>query len=270
MKLGISVRTMGPQSTRETLVACARAAEEAGLDEVYVPDHIAIPPDDAEGSGGRYLDPLIALTWIAAKTERIGLGTAVLILPYRPALPTAKVIATLQELSGNRLTALGVGVGWMEPEFRALGLPRARRARDADVVLELLVDAFRSDVVERNGQKFLFLPRPPRPQILIGGAAPHALARAARFGDGWMPIGAKPADLAPHAARLRELFLAAGKPAPELAVMTRLPLEEPARAADLAHAYAELGATRLVHASRYADAAEFARSAQAIASRIRA
>jgi probable F420-dependent oxidoreductase len=260
---------MGPQSTRETLLACARAAERAGLDELYVPDHIAIPPDDAEGSGGRYLDPLTALTWIAAQTQRIGLGTAVLILPYRPALPTAKVIATLQELSGNRLTALGVGVGWMEPEFRALGVPRARRARDTDAVLEFLVEAFRSDVVERNGQKFLFLPRPPRPALLVGGAAPQALARAARFGDGWMPIGGKPADLAPHAARLRELFLAAGKPAPELAVMTRLPLEDPARAADLARAWAELGATRLIHASRYADSAELARSAEAIASRIR-
>src|SRR5882672_12177663 len=131
MKLSISLRTMGPESTAETLGACALAAEAAGLDEIFVPDHIAIPPDDAEGSGGRYLDPLSALAWLAARTQRIGLGTAVLILPYRPALPTAKAIATIQELSGNRLTALGVGVGWMEPEFRALGVPRARRGTRA-------------------------------------------------------------------------------------------------------------------------------------------
>jgi probable F420-dependent oxidoreductase len=269
VKLGISVRTMGPQSTRATLEACARAAEAAGLDELFVPDHIAIPPDDAEGSGGRYLDPLAALTWLAARTERIGLGTAVLILPYRPALPTAKAIATLQELSGGRLTALGVGAGWMEPEFRALGVPRARRGADTDAVLDFLSRAFAGDVVQQNGQPFLFLPRPARPAFLVGGAPPHALARAARFGDGWMPIGQKPADLAPQVARLRELFAAAAKPAPELAVLTRLPLRDPERAADLALAYAELGATRLIHSNRYADAAEFAREVDAIAGRIR-
>jgi len=269
VKLGVSVRTMGPQSTRDTLEDCARVAEAAELDELFVPDHIAIPPDDAEGSGGRYLDPLGALTWLAGRTERIGLGTAVLILPYRPALPTAKAIATLQELSGGRLTALGVGVGWMEPEFRALGVPRARRGADTDAVLDFLNRAFAGDVVEQNGQKFLFLPRPARPHLLVGGAAPHALARAARLADGWMPIGQKLADLAPQVGRLRELFAAAGKPAPEVAVLTRLPLQDPPRAADLARGFAELGATRLVHSNRYADAAEFAREVEAIAGRIR-
>lgn len=264
MKLGIAVRTMGPQSTHETLLACARAAEAAGLDEIHVPDHIAIPPDDAEGSGGRYLDPLTALAWLAAKTERIGLATAVLILPYRPALPTAKAIATVQELSGGRFTALGVGVGWMAPEFRALGVPREERGAQTDEVLAFLNEAFATDVVERNGQKFLFLPRPARPQILVGGAPPHALVRAARHGDGWMPIGMKPAELTQHVARLRVLFAAAGKPEPEIAVMTRLPLEDPSRATDLALAYQAEGATRLVHGSRYADAAEFARHADAL------
>jgi probable F420-dependent oxidoreductase len=265
MKLGIAVRTMGPQSTRETLLACARAAEEAGLDEIHVPDHIAIPPDDAEGSGGRYLDPLTALAFLAAQTERIGLATAVLILPYRPALPTAKAIATVQELSGGRLVALGVGVGWMAPEFRALGVPKEQRGALTDDVLGFLVDAFAHDVVERNGQKFLFLPRPARPKILVGGAPPHALERAAKYGDGWLPIGTKPADLAGHVATLRGLFAAAGKPAPEVAVMTRLPLEDRARATDLALAYGEAGATRLVHGNRYADATEFAAQAEALA-----
>ncbi len=256
---------MGPQSTRETLLACARAAEAAGLDEIHVPDHIAIPPDDAEGSGGRYLDPLTALAWLAAKTERIGLATAVLILPYRPALPTAKTIATLQELSNGRLVALGVGVGWMAPEFRALGVPKSRRGALTDEVLIFLHDAFAHDVVERNGQEFLFLPRPAKPHILVGGAPPHALARAARYGDGWMPIGTKPAEVAKHVPELRALFAAAGRPAPEIAVMTRLPLEDDAQTAELAHAYREAGATRLVHGNRYADASEFARQANALA-----
>ena len=100
MKLGAVIRLMGPQSTRDILVECVRAAEDAGLDDFWVPDHIAIPPDDAEGSGGRYLDSLTSLAYLAAKTTRIGLGTGILNLPYRPALPTAKALATIQELSG--------------------------------------------------------------------------------------------------------------------------------------------------------------------------
>ncbi len=269
MKLGIALRTMGPQSTRETLLGCARAAEDAGLDELYVPDHIAIPPDDAEGSGGRYLDPLTALAWLAAGTRRIGLATGVLILPYRAALPTAKAIATVQELSARRLTVLGVGAGWMDAEFRALGVDKRRRGALTDETLAFLGRAFAHDVNEANGQRFLFLPRPPRPALLVGGAPPHALVRAARLADGWMPIGTKPADLAPHAARLRELFAAAGKPAPEIAVMTSFPLEDPDRAGELARAYLEAGATRLVHGGRYEDTVEFTRSARTIESRIR-
>ena len=94
MKLGVALRVMGPQSTPALILECARAAEQLGLDELRVPDHIAIPPDDAEGSGGRYLDPLATLAFLAAATERIGLGTAVLNLPYRPPLPTAKWVAS--------------------------------------------------------------------------------------------------------------------------------------------------------------------------------
>src|SRR5256712_4198305 len=134
MKLGLYLRNMGPQSTRATLLECARAAEAAGIDDLWVADHIAIPPDDAEGSGGRYLDPLATLAFLAGATTRIGLGTGVLVLPYRPALPTAKWVATIQELSGGRLL-FGVGVGWMPAEFRALGVERSRRGKIADTTL---------------------------------------------------------------------------------------------------------------------------------------
>ena len=190
IRLGIQIRTQGPQSDAATMVACAEAAEQAGLDDLVVVDHIAIPPDDAEGSGGRYLDPLAALMFLAAKTRRIGLGTGVLVLPYRPILPTAKVIATLQELSGNRLR-LGVGVGWMEAEFNALGVPRNRRGRLFDEGLEFLNRAFASDRITQNGQEFLFLPRPMRPPLLIGGTPPYAFDRAVTHGDGWLPMGGR-------------------------------------------------------------------------------
>jgi alkanesulfonate monooxygenase SsuD/methylene tetrahydromethanopterin reductase-like flavin-dependent oxidoreductase (luciferase family) len=134
MKLGFVLRNMGAASDPAIVAAVARAADATpGIDDLWVVDHIAIPPDQAEGSNGRYLDPLATLAWVAGCTTRVGLGTGVLVLPYRPALPTAKWVATIQELSGGRLL-LGVGVGWMEAEFRAVPvhafrccLPRSTR-----------------------------------------------------------------------------------------------------------------------------------------------
>ena len=126
MEIGAFLRVMGDSSQPEVLLGCARAAEASGVDTLWLPDHVAIPPDDAEGSNGRYLEVLATLAYLAGATEHVKLGAAVLILPYRPALLTAKWIATIQELSGGRLK-LGVGIGWMDAEFRALGLERSRR-----------------------------------------------------------------------------------------------------------------------------------------------
>ncbi|TMA66861.1 MAG: LLM class flavin-dependent oxidoreductase [Deltaproteobacteria bacterium] len=178
MQIGMVLRNMGPQSTRETVLACARAVDAASaIADLWVTDHIAIPPDDAEGSEGRYLDPLATLAYLAGATTRVGLGTSVLVLPYRPPLPTAKAIATVQELSGGRLL-LGVGVGWMAAEFRALGVDLRRRGPLTDETLTFIDRCFADDVVEANGQPFLSRPRPPRPPIFIGGAPPHAFRRA--------------------------------------------------------------------------------------------
>jgi len=261
MKIGMYLRNMGPQSTTETIVACARAAEQAGIDDLWVADHIAIPPDDAEGSNGRYLDPLATLAFLAGVTQRVGLGTGVLVLPYRPALATAKWIATIQELSGGRLL-LGVGAGWMEAEFRAVGVPRAQRGRSTDQTLAFLQQCFSNDVVELNGQQFLFRPRPPRPPIFVGGAAPHALRRAAKFGDGWMPMGTDPDTLRPLIEQLRAAMRAEGKPAPEVVAMTALPIDQPGKIAEKIQQLRESGATRVVHGWRYPDADAFARAAE--------
>jgi probable F420-dependent oxidoreductase len=257
VKLGVVVRNMGQAASRETVVACAQAAEEAALDDVWITDHIAIPPDDAEGSGGRYLDPLTTLAFLAGATERIGLGTGVLILPYRPPLPTAKAIATVQELSGNRLL-LGVGVGWMAAEFRAVGIPRARRGQITDETLDFLNRCFASDEVESCGQPFLFLPRPPRPPIYVGGAPPHALDRAVRYGDGWFPMGGDAEKLAPAIAELRQRADSAGKPAPEVVLMTSLDTDS-GRGAEQVGQLSEAGVTHLIQGFRYADASEFHR-----------
>ncbi len=250
MHIGTAIRNMGEHAVPEVMGRCAALAEEAGLESAWVVDHLAIPPDDAEGSGGRYLDPLIALAWLAGATQRIRLGVGVLILPYRSALPTVKQIATLQELSGERLI-VGAGVGWMDPEFRALGVDRRQRGKITDAVLDLLDRCFAGDVVTENGQPFLFRPRPRKPPVLIGGGPPHALERAARYGDGWLPMALAPEKLARHMATYRALCAKAGRPAGSATVLGALPLADPVAAAERLAAYAEAGAERFVHGTRY-------------------
>ena len=258
MRLGTVIRVMGAASRPDLLLECAQAADRAGIDDLWVVDHIAIPPDDAEGSDGRYLDPLATLAYLAAATERIGLGTSVLVLPYRPPLPTAKWVATIQELSRGRLN-LGVGVGWMRPEFQALGIPRDERGRRTDQVLDMLRRCFdaEDDLVVENDQPFLFRPRPEAPPSFVGGAPPHALERAVRSGDGWMPRGANPEKLAPAIQTLRDLAATAGKPVPEVVSLGGLPPDDPQRAADTLAALREIGVTRFIGGSKYTDAKSF-------------
>src|SRR5438874_5826820 len=257
MQLGVVLRNRGPQSTRETLVAAARAADALlAIADLWVVDHIAIPPDDAEGSDGRYLDPLATLAYLAGVTTRVGLGTAVLVLPYRPALPTAKWIATVQELSGGRLR-LGVGVGWMAAEFRALGVDLRRRGVLTDQTLAFIDRCFAADIVEANGQPFLFRPRPPRPPIFIGGAPPHAFRRAVAHRAGWMPMGLGPEPLAPPATELRAPAADPRLDVPPVAILTTLPLADAAAARDRLAAYGAAGASHVIHGARYADASAF-------------
>ena len=263
MHIGVSLRNMGEQSTPAIMGTCARAAEAAGLESVWVTDHIAIPPQNAEGSNGRYVDPLIALAWVAGGTRTIRLGVGVLNLPYRPALPTAKQVASLQELSGQRLL-LGVGLGWMEEEFRALGVDRRRRGRISDQTLSFIRDCFDHDEVTANGQPFLFRPRPARPPLYIGGAAPHALQRAARYGDGWLPTAMTPEQLPGARAQYAEFCAARNRSVGEIVVMGRLPLNDTAAAAKRLQDFAEAGAARLIVSEHYANSDDYRRGLDAL------
>jgi probable F420-dependent oxidoreductase len=265
MKLGVLLRNMGPASTPDLIADGARAADAIpAVSDVWVVDHVAIPPDDAEGSEGRYVDPLATLAFLAGVTTRVHLGTAVLVLPYRPPLATAKWVASIQELSGGRLV-LGVGVGWMPAEFRAVGVELSRRGRITDATLDFLDRCFAADVVEANGQPFLFKPRPARPPLFIGGQPPHAFRRALAHRAGWLPTGLPPHGLSAPAADLRAQAAAAGLPPPEIAVLTSLPLADPAAARDAIAAYGDAGATRLIHAERYGDFDAFRRMLDGIA-----
>jgi probable F420-dependent oxidoreductase len=271
MKHGIAIRNMGPQSTRGTILACARAAEQLGFDALFVSDHLVLPPDDIEGSGGRYLDVLATLAFLAGATERIRLGVSVLVLPYRPAVLTAKQVASIQELSGGRMI-LATGVGWMRREFEALGIdPKGRGALTTET-LRVLHRLFASDISSYDGElvryaPIVFLPRPPLPPIWIGGNGENAIARVLEYGDGWHPM--LPAEkLGPAVAALREQACARGRAQPEIVVRRGLRLDDIAAARDRLAAERAAGATYFIlDLGRYADEGEFARGAEAFMTR---
>lgn len=257
MRIGTAVRNMGPAATTRCMRHCAQYAEAQGLEHIWVVDHIAIPPDDAAGSNGRWIDPLAALAFFAAATTRVQLGVSVLVLPYRPALPTAKWIASIQELSGERFL-LGVGPGWMAPEYKALGVDKSRRGQITDEIIDFIRSCFETpdDVVEANAQKFLFRPRPKRPPIYVGGMTDKALERTIRCGDGWLPMGMDPQKLAPKAAKLQQMATATGRDCPPIITIASLPPTN-AEAVDKLSACAALGVTDFIQASRYESEGEF-------------
>lgn len=274
MKYGIAIRNMGPQSTPQTIRACARTAEQLGFDSVVVSDHLCIPPDQTEGSGGRYLDVLATLAFIAGATERIRLGVSVLVLPYRPAVLTAKQVATIQELSGGRMI-LGVGVGWMEPEFQALGVAKLKRGKLSDETLRVIrhlfnnheAKAYRGELV--NFPAFVFEPRPACPPIWIGGNGEAAIRRTVAFGDGWHPM--LPAEkLKPALSQLKEQLRANGR-AEEIEVVVRrgLRFDDIAAAKAKVNAELEAGATYyILDLGRYADETDFAQKAETFMAKV--
>jgi len=263
VQVGVTLRNMGPESTAALMAECARTAEALGFESLWITDHIAIPPDDAEGSGGRYVDPLVTLAWMAGFTRTIRLGTGVMVLPYRPALPFAKQVAALQELSDGRLL-LGVGVGWMAAEFRAVGADIRARGRASDAVLEFLNQCFADDRVEAHGQAFLFRPRPSKPPVLVGGRAPHALERAARLGDGWLPMARHPDDVLPHLERYRRLTQSYGRSGGSVSVMSSLQLDDSGRARERLAQWRAIGIDRFICAIRYTTGAEYRTALEAL------
>ena len=272
MKYAIAIRNMGPQSTRRTLRACARIAEELGFDALFVSDHLCIPPDDIEGSGGRYLDVLATLAYLAGATERIRLGVSVLVLPYRPAVLTAKQVATIQELSGERMI-LGVGVGWMTREFEALGVDKRMRGRISNETLRVLRHLFSTETKAYSGAlvnfpPFVFEPRPACPPIWIGGNGDPAIARVLEFGDGWHPM--LPAEkLKPAVAALKAKLEARGRMGIEIVVRRGLRLGDIAAARERVAAEADAGATYFIFdLGRYPNEREFAAQAETFMTKI--
>jgi len=181
----------------ERLVELAIAAEELGYGTAWLPDHILPPGEFGSEYGGVY-EPLVTIGYLAARTTRIRFGTSVMILPLRNPYVVAKQAATLHRLSGERVV-LGVGVGWTEKEFAAVGAPFRERGRRTDESLEIIRGLFAGE--DRGG---VFEPklRAPLP-IMVGGVTPPALRRAAHLGDEWQGLGLDGPSFAAAVAKIR-------------------------------------------------------------------
>jgi len=272
MKFGIAIRNMGPQSNRTTIRACVRIAEQAGFDALFLSDHLCIPPDQTEGSGGRYLDVLATLAFIAGATEKIRLGISVLVAPYRPAVLTAKQVATIQELSGERMI-LGVGVGWMKREFEVLGVDKRMRGRISNETLRVLRHLFKTEAQAYRGDlvsfpPFVFEPHPACPPIWIGGNGDSAIARVLEFGDGWHPM--LPAEkLKPAVAALKEKLKFRDREQVEIVVRRGVRFDDIGAARERLAAERDAGATYFIlDLGRYPSEREFAAQAETFISKV--
>ncbi len=208
MQFGIMFANTGHGASPAGATAVAEAAEAGGFDTIWTVEHVVVPsgyespyPYDASGkmAGGAeefdLPDPLVWLTWAAAKTSRIRLATGILILPQRNPVVTAKELATLDHLSGGRLS-VGVGAGWLAEEFDALGVPFDDRGRRLDEYVAVMRALWSGDKTSFDGEYLQFTdcisrPRPAQDTIpiVVGGDSAPAARRAGRIGDGYFPGG---------------------------------------------------------------------------------
>ena len=175
--MGVNVPNFGPGTEPGVLRHWAQTVEGLGFDLLMVSDHIAVTPDVAEQYPPPFYEPFTTLAWLAGLTDRIQLGTTVLIVPYRHPLLVARMAANLNDLSGGRLV-LGVGVGWAVQEFDALGVPFRQRGKLTDDYLRTVRAAWADQQDYRGGQ----IP------IWVGGNSDAGLRRAVRLGEAWHPL----------------------------------------------------------------------------------
>jgi probable F420-dependent oxidoreductase len=200
---GVILPNYGPESSVEDMRRFVEAAEELGFDSVWATEHIIVGRE-AANPYGRVYDPLVTLGWIAGWTRRIGLGTSIVLVPLHNPMHLAKQVATLQELSGGRVT-LGVGMGWHRDEFDFMGIEFDGRGRRGDEAIRLM-QALWSGERDFDGACWsfhdaTFAPRPSRqPEIWVGGSSPRAVRRARELGDAWHPSRRSDAD---HVRRVK-------------------------------------------------------------------
>ena len=202
VKFGVWIPNCRHLATPGIIRGAAVRAEQLGYESVWVSDHVVVPRANIVNFGETIFDPLVTLGVIAGATSRVQLGTTVLIVPYRNAVVTAKMISSLDALSGGRFV-FGIGAGWVAAESAMLGVPFAERGAMTDEYLEAMRELWTSATPSFAGKytqfsDLVFEPKPvqkPHPPIWVGGHSRAALRRTARFGAAWHPINRPPAEL---------------------------------------------------------------------------
>ncbi|MGE0822503.1 MAG: LLM class F420-dependent oxidoreductase [Candidatus Binatia bacterium] len=267
MKYGAFLPHIGPLARGDVLNNIrntAQTAEALGFDSVWAADHVVIPqqidsryPYTASGNFPMdpkepLLEPLSVLSFVAACTTKVRLGTAVLVLPHRNAVVTAKTVATLDVLSSGRVI-LGVGVGWMEEEFHALNAPFAQRGPLSDETVAVMKELWTSEHPRFEGKFHRFPevscePRPvqkPHPPIWIGGHTGPALRRIVEYGDGWAAVVFSPQEFAERLDKLKEKAAKAGRDLANVTLCVSPRGKRPEAMLEDIPRYQELGATYL-------------------------
>ena len=239
MKVGFGLPQMGPAASLDAVVKAAQRAEELGYDSVWVVERLLYPlkpqtpyPGTPDGSlpdiYKQVLDPLATLTFLAAKTTRIGLGTSVLDIPYYNPVMLARQLTTLDVLSQGRLR-LGMGLGWSKDEYDAVGATFKGRGARADEFLQVLKAIWTTDPVEFHGKfyhvpKSIIQPKPvqkPHPPIYMGSFSEAALKRVAKYADGWNPVGIPVEGMGQMFQGVKEMAKAEGRDPSSLRLLVR-------------------------------------------------
>jgi probable F420-dependent oxidoreductase len=230
MKLGICLPHYGRPIEVPRMLDVARHAEARGLDSIWVTDHVVVPNDANLIYREDMLDPLAVLPWLAGVTSRIALGTSVVILPYRSPIPVAKLLASVDVLSGGRLL-VGAAIGWLEGEFEALGVPFKERVSRSEEALELFRTLWTQEHPKLETRRHRLAdvtvsPMPlqkPRPPLYVGGGSEGAMRRVARLGDGWHATSQTVEQLRQGVETVRRFWKEAGRSG-EPAVSLRIPI----------------------------------------------
>ena len=220
---------LGFPATTEAIVQTAVKAEELGFDALFVNDHVIVDDSPRSEPWRNVYDPLMALSYVAARTSTIMLGTSVLIMPYRNPIVTAKMFATLDQMSGGRAIA-GIGAGWNAEEYDALGITFQQRGARTNEYLRLWKACWEPGPTTFHGRFFSFdnmhvNPKPmqqPHPPIWIGGSGKPSLRRAARYAEVWQPTPTPLAALITNQARLHHISAELGKEPPRTRMSFRV------------------------------------------------
>ncbi len=266
MKIGYSLSNNQGMEDIQGVIDLAVRCEDLGFDSVWASEHVFNVSYVYDRIGDKpYYEPLTVLTYVAAKTSTIGLGTSVLVLPYHNPIRLAKVAATLDVLSGGRMM-LGVGVGVIEEELEAMGSPFAERGAITDETIAIMKELWTNEDPSYLGKYhsfsgMKFTPKPvqkPHIPIIIGGTSKAAIRRAARSGAAWHPTALSPEVLAQGMEYLKEQVVTAGRDPSEVEVSVSAAIgsthnhnryslgEDPEEVLERAQKYQEMGVGRLV------------------------